>query len=153
MSGFADLSHAQKAAVTLDVAAIRFFSHGGFLYFDEDRKCIEALAISSGTGFSFEPPQQWPAEYTETLHKEGRFEKVTIPELAAKGARLFAWIHAGEEIEGKNGRRQRFSKGAFVYLFHDDPHDWDGRDRFFEIDHGKSQAAVWYAQLHGSVLC
>ena len=130
-----------------DGATIRFFSHGGFLYFDKDGKFLHALAVSLGTGLTFERRQKWPADCTETLAKHDRFQKVTIPELLAKGARLFAWIHAGEELKRKDGQPFCFENGAFAYLFHDDPQNWDGRDCYFEVATGKNQDAVWCVWL------
>ena len=119
-------------------------------------KCIQALAVSLGTGFTFERPQPWPHECTKALVQENRFQKVTIEPLAAKGARYFAWIHAGEEIKCESGSHRMLNEhGAFAYLFHEDPLEWDGRDVFFPIARGKNLAAVWCVRLHGflSLLC
>lgn len=99
-----------------------FIAYGGFLYFSEEGYILAANAVGPGHGLLFGPPEPWRSEYTATLLKDHRFQPVTLTDLLHAGARYFAWIHAGEMLDGPDGPWTPTTHGAFVYLFdNDDP--------------------------------
>ena len=125
---------------------LRLILNGGFLYLDDEGKCIKANAVVIGTGLLFRPPESWRAEFTKGLHEEERIKPVTIPQFHEKGARWFCWIHAGETLKSKHGDQTWTvsEHGAFMYLFSGNPLARNSKDIFFSIDPGTKESDVWY---------
>ena len=124
---------------------LRLILNGGFLYLDDEGKCIKANAVVIGTGLLFRPPESWRAEFTEGLDEEERIKPVTIPQFNEKGAQWFCWIHAGETLKSKQGESWTVSEhGAFMYLFSGNPLARNSKDIFFSIDPGTKESDVWY---------
>ena len=123
--------------------------YGGFLYTDENGKCLQANAIGIGTGLLFGVPEPWRADLTKGLHEAKRIQPVTIPEFREKGARHFCWVHPGETLEARNqGEPMVIQHGAFIFLFSANPLEKNPQNIFFSIKPGTGKNFdVWYAQL------
>lgn len=109
-----------------------FFTHGGFIYMDQAGKVLSVFAKTVGEGLSFEPPQRWRGQFSADL--TGRWRPVDLPFLAAKGAKLFAWINPGEVLSSPDAPKWEVAQqGAVVFLFHDDIAVQDSKDVYFAV--------------------
>ena len=137
---------ASNYQVELNNPAALFITFGGFIYTDMAGKVVSTAAIASdGEDQYFEPPLRWRNEYTAFLHRQGRFQEITLRPLAEEGAKYYAWIHAGEELVNyfdEYGNHQpagvekwKVSKhGAFCYLFNEpDAVEPDPRNMVFPV--------------------
>mmetsp|Transcript_64403 Transcript_64403/g.171736 ORF Transcript_64403/g.171736 Transcript_64403/m.171736 type:complete len:315 (+) Transcript_64403:32-976(+) len=109
-------------------AAVSFLSVGGFVYLDERNRALHATtlvpsALEAG-GLQFRAPAPWVAEWTATLMRHGRFQRITIKALNDLGAHHFCWLRPGEVIPSADGtpcaEQPNVPHGGFAYLFHDD---------------------------------
>lgn len=143
-------------------AARTFLSVGGFIYLDASRKIIHATTLlpasdaESGGGLQFGRPAAWRPEWTQSLMRQGRFQRITIKPLNDVGAKHYCWVRPGEVLNAADGspcaEQPRAAHGAFAYLFHDDVFACDitdalELDRYFPIvsgdDYEPAVAAIY----------
>lgn len=95
-----------------------FLTHGGYTYFSPDRAVVGTTCIvpaELGTpGLTFGRCQVLPQRAASMLMRDGRFQDITLADLAAKGATHFAWIRPGEFAEDVASQ-----DGCFAYRFGD----------------------------------
>lgn len=95
---------------------MNFLAFGGYTYFDQARSAIGTNAIAPapiGTpGLSFGRAQNLPKDIEKVLHRDGRFQEITLQAFNDEGASHFAWIRP-TEFEG----RIASPDGAFAYRF------------------------------------
>merc|ERR1712048_424586 len=105
---------------------VELLSHGGFLYFDKDKKLVAGARVA-GQGvlkdsarkhlyfMEFKKPvSRHVAGLPPTLQEETRWHSVTLPELQLAGAEYYSWVGAGELSEG-------YGLGGFIYKGSWDP--------------------------------
>ena len=83
-----------------------FLLYGGFVYFDGKLNVIQINALWVGWNLQLSAPRQLPKSVRDQLLAENRFKDITLPQLAAKGAKRFAWLLPGEfsnEIQVPDG--------------------------------------------------
>jgi len=120
-----------------------FLLVGGYTYFDvKDEVCGVNTIIPAKSGLIFSKPKQWNHDYTDALHKYGRFQPITIKFLHDLGARHFCWIRPDEPIgDGWGSAEKLCPNGGFVYLFHDrvteGTKEERAKDRYFHVLSGK----------------
>jgi len=113
-----------RAYMSISTPSAAFFIYGGFIYLDKRGCIMKTFAISLGSGLSFSGPQPWRKEFTSAL--KDRWMPVTLPFVAEKGAKFFAWINPNEKLEAEFGQQLNVEPwvpsehGGFVYLFTDD---------------------------------
>jgi len=97
-----------------------FLQFGGYIYFNNSRDAVGANSIcpaAVGTlGLMFSRPQILAQEVASVLTQQGRFQEITLDDLARKGATHFAWIRPDEFC-----RSAFCPDGAFAYKFADGP--------------------------------
>lgn len=118
-----------------------FMNIGGYVYVNESNqfRAATTLVPANEGALQFGDPQKWKLEWTRELHKFGRFQPITIPQLQDTGAKYFCWLRPGEQIPGGPANRH----GGFVYLFHDNVIEEDpaltSYDRFFAVLGGEDE--------------
>lgn len=95
-----------------------FLTLGGYVYFNATSEAVGMRAITpidvGSLGLSFGRPQNLPDRVAESLTQKGRFQEVTLPALASRGATHFAWIRPEEFADSVVS-----ANGCFAYKFKD----------------------------------
>lgn len=114
-----------------------FLGAGGWVYLDKDYNIVASTTLMSPqgrqAGLFFSTPRTWRAEWSKSLAKESRFQKVTIQGIQRGGAKYFCWLKPGE-IFLSSKKQPLVPHGGFAYLFHDNLEDGtDPRDCYFAV--------------------
>eukprot|EP01084_Bolivina_argentea_P094955 170720_1 len=135
-----NLSNKQITSKWLNDANIILLTVGGYMYFNENKQLLQinTLIPAIDGGLQFSKPKKWDNKFTAELHKNGRFQEITIASLSSKGAKYFCWLFPMEEIQSNQMEKCIFTQhGGFVYLFHEVGDITDQQlvsmDRYFEI--------------------
>lgn len=106
----------EHSSVGAQSAQRAFLDYGGYTYFNENRDVVQTNSIIPsplGTpGLVFGRPQMLPANVSEILTRQGRFQEITLEVLAQKGATHFAWIRPQEFSDSV-----ACADGCFAYKF------------------------------------
>merc|ERR1719240_1732947 len=104
-----------------------FLSVGGYVYLDSQQRIIHLTTLSPSEcdtgGLQFRAPRPWRPEWTASLMRHGRFQRITIRDYNDMGAHHFCWVRPGEVLRGEDGQpfaeQPHVPHGGFAYLFHD----------------------------------
>ena len=137
---FENPSNKENISKWLSDPNIILLTVGGYMYFDKNKKLLQinTLIPAIDGGLQFSKPKKWDNRFTMSLHKDGRFQEITIAALSEKGAKYFCWLFPMEEIKNEKFEKRIFTKhGGFVYLFHEPGDMTDGNavkmDRYLNV--------------------
>lgn len=113
-----------------------FLSVGGYVYLDDQHKILHVTTLvpleGEGGGLQFGRYAAWRPEWTASLMRQGRFQRITIRALVDVGAHHFCWLRPGETLRSADGtlctEQPCVPHGGFAYLFHEDVFSTDPDD-------------------------
>lgn len=116
ISGLDTVSDMVKRKLDPSHPTVSFVLFGGFMFFNEDGKLLQANGIYSGNNISFsEPKELLYSDVCTTLGGSGRLQDVASQELLDINVDKFCWIYPNEKI----GLDKVAPYGGFLYVYKD----------------------------------